>query len=387
MADRPLRILVGADVPPDPNSGAAGTVYATNEALVGLGHEVEAFWGPDLPHKIGHWNLHYLLELPPAYARAVKDRMERFNPDVIQLSQPHAWLAARQHLRKRRRSIFVNRSHGLESMAEDALDRWSDPLGAPRQGRIRGLLSRGLRRLLRKNIARVVQYADGLVVPASDIREALCAEHGADPARIAVVHHGIPDRFLDTPRPLMTPGRAKRLITITQFSTIKGPGFIAGAVEHAMAFDPQIELTWVCDVRHHTAVRALFRAEFRSRVHLCAWTEQDQLLTLLDQHGIFVAHSVYEGAAKACTEAMARGLAVVSSAVGALKDHAAGGDSLHLVPVGDVLAMASQLAKLAADCDGVRRTGECAIAQTENLRWRDCAKKLVEFYRQLGAGE
>lgn len=385
MAERPLRILVGADVPPDPNSGAAGTVYATNEAFAALGHEVQAFWGPELPHRIKHWNLHYLLELPPAYAHAVEERSRGFDPDVIQLSQPHAWLAARQHLRKRRRGVFINRSHGLESMAEDALARWSDVLGAPRQGRVRGLLSRGLRGMLRKSIDRVVRYADGIVVPASDIRDALCAEHGADPARVAVVHHGIPDRFLDEPRPAMTPKRVKRLITITQYSTIKGPVFIAAAVEQAMAVDPQIELTWVCDARHHSAVRALFRVEFQSRVHLRGWRGQEELLALIDQHGIFVAHSVYEGAAKACTEAMARGLAVVSSAVGALKDHAKDSRCLHLVPVGDVDKMAGRVVALASDFSMVKETSANSILATSALRWRRCAEEQVRFYRTLAA--
>ena len=40
-----VRILVGADVRPDPNPGAAGTVYATNNALRELGYEIEETWG------------------------------------------------------------------------------------------------------------------------------------------------------------------------------------------------------------------------------------------------------------------------------------------------------------------------------------------------------
>jgi glycosyltransferase involved in cell wall biosynthesis len=183
----------------------------------------------------------------------------------------------------------------------------------------------------------------------------------------------------------MTPERAKRLITVTQYSTIKGPGFIAAAVEQAMAVDPDIELTWVCDVRHHVTVRQLFRLEFQPRVRLCAWKEQDALLSLLDQHGIFVAHSVYEGAAKACTEAMARGLAVVSSAVGALKDHSRDSQCLHLVPVGDVPKMAEILVALAADFLMVKETGAHAIAAINALRWRRCAEDLVRFYRTLAA--
>ena len=43
-----MKILVGADVPPDPNSGAAGTVYQTNAALRELGHDVDEIWANDI---------------------------------------------------------------------------------------------------------------------------------------------------------------------------------------------------------------------------------------------------------------------------------------------------------------------------------------------------
>ena len=36
-----MRFLVGSDYAPDPNAGAAGTIYWTNRALESLGHEVD----------------------------------------------------------------------------------------------------------------------------------------------------------------------------------------------------------------------------------------------------------------------------------------------------------------------------------------------------------
>ena len=56
-----LKILMMADLPPNADSGAAGTEYQTMEALRRLGHEVDAVWADSLPHRIGHGNLHYCL--------------------------------------------------------------------------------------------------------------------------------------------------------------------------------------------------------------------------------------------------------------------------------------------------------------------------------------
>ncbi len=67
VAGPPLRILVGADVPPDLNPGASGTVLQTNLALRELGHHVDEIWADDLGRRIRHGNLHYAFELPRAY--------------------------------------------------------------------------------------------------------------------------------------------------------------------------------------------------------------------------------------------------------------------------------------------------------------------------------
>lgn len=383
MNDRPLHILVGADTPANPNSGAAGTVYATNNALRELGHDVEAIWGDDLPHRIRHWNLHYLLELPRAYRNVVRARCELREPDVIQLSQPYAWLAAQEHRRRRRRGIFVNRSHGLESLQDAALATWTGRLGAPAQSKPRSWVSARLRSALHSHIDRVVRYSDGLIVPAEEIREHLVQAHGAARDRIEVIHHGVPDVFIDRPRPPLSAERVKRVLNIGQYSTVKGPALIVDAVQQALALDRELTFTWVCASEDHPRVRALFRPEFHPRVQLRAWADQTSLLEIIDSHGIFVAHSIYEGAAKACTEAMARGLAVVSSAVGALKDHARQGDVIRLVEIGDVAAMAEQICALAANPEDAARVGLGAADVAANLRWRHCAEQSVSFYRTL----
>ena len=66
---------MGADVLPDPNAGASGTVYQMNAALRRQGHVVDEIWQTDLGRRIRHGNLHYLLELPRTYRRAVRQRL------------------------------------------------------------------------------------------------------------------------------------------------------------------------------------------------------------------------------------------------------------------------------------------------------------------------
>jgi glycosyltransferase involved in cell wall biosynthesis len=378
-----MRILVGADVPPNPDSGAAGTVLATSAALRALGHEVDEIWSSDLNHRIGHWNLHYLLELPQSYCDAIRAREAKGCYDVIQLSQPSAWLAAREHRGKRRKGIFVNRSHGLESMADLALDEWHRNLGLVRQGFIRSFASRLLRWRLHHQIDMVVRYADGMIVPAQDIREHLQRYHGADPARVAVIPHGMPDEFMDTPQVDMTADRLTRMLHVGQYSFIKGPRLLARAASAVLRSEPRAQLTWVCGREHHGAVLALFPQELRDRVLVHDWVPQRELLALYDSHGVFLAHSLYEGAAKACAEAMARGLVVVSSAVGALKDHIRQGENGWLVEIGDTEGMAHATLGLLADLGKAKSMGARAAITARKFSWRECAVAMIEFYRRL----
>jgi hypothetical protein len=67
---RPLRLLLVADVAPNPDSGAAGTDLAIASELERQGHEVVAVWEDRIRHRIRHWNLHHLLEQPRVARRA-----------------------------------------------------------------------------------------------------------------------------------------------------------------------------------------------------------------------------------------------------------------------------------------------------------------------------
>lgn len=378
-----MRILVGADVPPNPDSGAAGTVVATNAALRAIGHEVHEIWDRDLAHRIRHWNLHYLFELPREYRRAVTERCDRNDYDVVQLSQPHAWLAARDHRRRGRHGVFVNRSHGLESMADEALAAWHAHAGIRENHFPRSLLTPAIRSALHRHVDKVVRYCDGMIVPAMDIRERLLERHGAEYRRIAVVHHGVPDEFIETPQAPMDDRRARRMLHVAQYSFIKGPRFVAAAAAIVLAEDARAELTWVCGSGDHAAVCALFPEPVRTRVRLVDWMRQPELLALYDSHGIHLAHSIYEGAAKAATEAMARGQAVVSSRVGALKEHLGEAGRGFLVDVGDTHTMAERVLSLLREPTLVASTGAAAAAYARRLSWRTCAESATDFYRFL----
>lgn len=377
-----MRFLIGAGVDPNPDSGAAGTVFQTNVALRGLGCEVDEIWKRDLGRRIQHGNLHYLIELPRAYRREVRRRCGTAQYDAVMLSQPHACLAGRWIRRRVPATLFLNRSHGWEEQVDRIMNA-VDP--ATRGDGARRLARQTMRGLLHRHQLEVLRWADGMVVGCSPVADFLAEEYGYPRERIAVLPHGIPDDYHTTPLPPDDPGRWRRLLYVAQFAPFKAPGAVA-EVFNALAVEmPDLEAGWVCDPVHHDAVRALLSPEARVRVRLYPWVSQADLIAIYDAHGLFLFPSQYEGFGKTPFEAMARGLAVISASVGGMADHIRSGDNGFLVEPGRAGPMIPIARRLLSHPDEARAIGLRARETACALTWERTARGLVEFSTRLAA--
>ena len=77
--------------------------------------------------------------------------------------------------------------------------------------------------------------------------------------------------------------------------------------------NPKAKMTWVTAQASHAWIIEKLLPELRERVTLKDWIPQEQLISLYDQHGLFLFPSFTEGFGKASLEAMTRGLCVVAS--------------------------------------------------------------------------
>jgi len=378
-----MQILIGADVPPDPNSGAAGTVWHTTAALRELGHEVDDFWSEQIGRRIQHGNLHYVLELPWRYRQLVRRYSAMHSYDAIQLSQPHAFLAARDHRLQQRHGVFVNRSHGLELRYNEVMAAWSAQMGLPTHQGPKKIISKGLAWLLESHWRWVSQWADGIILCSELDREYLLQRLPVPEWRVRTIHHGVTQAFSDTPAPPMSPARLDRMLHIAQFDAVKGPDITAEIANRLLPSNPKLSLTWVTSARHHPAILKLLAAEVEPRVQLLDWRDQSELIPLLDAHGIFLFPSYFEGAGKACLEALSRGLCVVASDNGAMQGYIRHGVNGYLAPPGDVVRMIDSIERLRAAPDAAVALAAAARHEARQLSWKRCAQAAVDFYAEL----
>lgn len=373
-----LNILVGADVLPNPDSGAAGTVMETTRALEALGHRVESFWADALGRRIRHGNLHYILELPRAYRRIVRERVAGRRFDVVQLSQPHAYLAGRMLLRRPHGPLMIWRSHGLEAKVDDALARHGGPQARGWRAPLRDFTARRLRWSQRQ----AVHWSDGAIVPCSDDKEYLKEHFGAMDERVRVIWHGVPDAFIDAPV-ADDESRWTRLLHVSQLSANKGPQVMCEVASRVLGQNPQLSMTWVCPGDRHDSIRSWLPESIRARVLLKEWVSREELQDLYDSHGIFLFPTLAEGAAKVVMEAMARGMCVVSSNTSGPRDYIASERNGVLVPVGDAAAMSEAACRLGTCRELSQSMGFEARRTATAFRWSRCALQMVEFYEDL----
>jgi len=384
----PLRFLFAANTPRDANLGAAGCDLATIEALRALGHHVDEIWGTDMPKRIAHNNLHQLLELPGNFARAVGDRCSRADYDVVQVNQPHAYLAAKQHRLQRRHGVFINRSHGWEPCSRQAVSRFQAP-GRPiwRRG-----LSRAMAYLIEKHNQSAVQWSDGLVLCSKNDRDYIIEQQGGKAERLLALAPGIPPDFLG-PLPAETAlemgkaaaknGRWSRLLFVGNFAPYKAPEIVAQVFRDVIRSVPECRATWVCPQKFHSQARQLLGPIAGDAITFLDWMPREQLQALYDEHGIIVIPSYFEGFSLTFLEAMARGMCVLGTMVGGLPQVIRHDTNGYLFRPGAADGIIERVLQLVAQPDECRRISRRARESAMQFTWDRAAREYVGFCRRL----
>jgi glycosyltransferase involved in cell wall biosynthesis len=379
-----MKILLMANVAPNASSGASGTEFQTTKALRDLGHTVDDVWTNELSHHLGHFNLYNLLELPMAYRTALRKRFQSTTYDVVHVNQPHGYLAAKALRTLDSQAIFVHRSHGLEGRVRLELSRWKKQYAQDDRSAWRRAISHLMDASLELNNLAIARYAHGHIVSASECRNFLHKRYSVPLERIAVIPQAPPEEFRNFDPKAMTQKRLQKILYVGQYAFFKAPIVLARAVERILTTLPQATMTWVCDNRHHGEARALFKnRSIAKRVAFAEWRDQSDLLRVYDQHGIFLFPSFFEGFGKAFLEAMSRGLVVVASNNGGMRDVIKDGQSGFLAKTGDWRQMADLAIQAVENPELATRISTEGRRASLSYSWHRVAIETASFYASL----
>ncbi|MBE9203855.1 glycosyltransferase family 4 protein [Synechocystis salina LEGE 06099] len=298
------------------------------------------------------------------------------------MSQPQAYLAAKALKQAGFKGLVINRSHGVELRVDEVLPYWHQKLGV-KESRFPSFVTTNLRRLLQRQWHEVVKYCDGVIVTCEDDRDCLLSTLKIDADKVRVIHHGVPDAFVSTPTTSYGKERHKRLLYVGQSAFFKAPIILTKIVNQILRLHQDATMTWVTPVSFHSYLKSLLDSEILSRVTFLNWQPQATLISLYDSCGIFIFPSLVEGAGKTSLEALSRGLCVVASNQGGIKDYIQSGENGYLCEVGNAEEFIERIESLLNNLEFAAYFSERAVINSRSYTWRNCADKAVNYYQAL----
>ena len=366
----------------DHNAGASGGMYQVCRHYRELGHTAGIYSWSNLPSRFSPRRKQLLFPLFVAchLARAVRrDRL-----DVVDASTSDTWVWALLDP-ARRRTVLVTTSHGLEHVAAEARREsardgllhlsWKYPLYYA------GLHLREVELTLRR--ADLV-----FLLNHYDQRHAV-EDLGVDVNRIRIVSNGIRDDFVDLPtEPTpMEPSSGIRIAQIASYLPQKGVGYGALALSAALRGHPEVSVSLLGTGVDDDVVLGDFAPELHERITVVKRYENLDLPAHLHGHQVVLFPTLSEGFGTGLLEAMACGLAPVSTATPGPSEYVRDNENGLLVEPRSSDALAAALDRLIDDRNLLDRLRQAAHATAQPFTWRETSLRRLAYYQDAIAAK
>lgn len=261
-------------------------------------------------------------------------------------------------LRKLRVGIVF---HGLEPIYYPRLKQQTDASGHKLSLRYRLLHGFVIQKLLRLSTR-----AAGAVFCLNGEERHYLVDHGwAAPQRVGQVANSVSESFFIERTQRDEPSV---LLFVGQWLPMKGTRYLVEAFTELCRKHRDLRLCCAGTMLSETDVRNSFPAEVRERVSVYPRISEQELLALHYQADVFVFPSLSEGFSLALAEAMASGLPIVATAVGAAPDLLVNNQSALLVPPHERNLLTHAISECLEDGALRVRLGTAAQAAAEQLR-------------------
>lgn len=234
----------------------------------------------------------------------------------------------------------------------------------------------------------ILQRADGLIAVSESSRQDAIRVLGIQPEKIQVIYPGIAESFFTT-----TAADVQRVRTLLGLD--RSYVLALGTIEPRKNLDRLLDayLGLAGDIRHeyqlvvcgprgwqNTTTLARLRA-CGTDVRYLGYVAEEHLPGLLAGSGVFVYPSLYEGFGFPLAEAMASGVACVTSNVSSLPEVV--GDAALTVDPRSVDQLGNALRRLLTSPSLRMELAEAAHARAGRFRWHRAARESLEFFERV----
>lgn len=205
---------------------------------------------------------------------------------------------------------------------------------------------------------------------------------GVDPERVAIIPNGVPDPGSPPVRPN---GGPCQLLFLGRLGERKGTPEVLEALAEPRLAALDWTITFAGDGDVDLMSRRAAELGLGDRSSFLGWVDGARVRHLLAESEVLVLPSHAEGLPVAVLEAMAAGLAIVTTPVGAIEDAITSGENGLLVPVGDTEALADAIASLILQPELRRRLQQAARERfARDFIVEVFADRFLELYRACG---
>jgi glycosyltransferase involved in cell wall biosynthesis len=376
-----VRILIAIGVLRQQEAGAARVVFSHARELEKRGHSVDCWFLDDvLPKATGSGRFDALAFAHRVAKRILQDRQEY---DVVNLHAPWGCVYGlwRKFLRPAGAPPYVFTMQGSEERAVFVMSR------EYRLGRAQNFAwkNRAWHRVYHQRMYdHSIRSADYGAVANREAWAMAQITHGRDPGCVSYVPNGTEESFF-VPRDY---GRREppRLLFVGSWIDRKGIRYLAEAFALLYRELPKVTLSVAGCTAREEVVKNSFAVEVRDRVRVIPFVKRPDMPALYAAHDIFVFPSLAEGMPLTLLEAMATGMAVVTSDVPGMVELVEDDFNGLLVEPADPQGLASAIGKLFGSADLRRQFGEHAQQTARRYTWEIVTQKLEKVLLLAASG-
>src|SRR5882762_5647738 len=375
-----MRILMISGVPGRAEAGVAGIVHNLARELGNLGHSVNPVFFEDLLPQQKWPNRFRTVELAKRIADYVKKVTTDY--DVINIHAPFGfWYGTqRRRLGPQAGPPYVMTMHGLEERRNYAMGREAKK-GRADYFRWKNRVWQHLYHM--RTYRWSFETADQCIVTNREALLFLQLHYYLSPDRVWLVPNGVGPEFFHARS--FSGGMATKLLFVGTWIDHKGIYYLAEALEKVLRVIPEARLTIAGCQEPEEKVRQCFAPASQAALDVWPFVARAEISSLYAEHEIFVLPSLMEGMPLVLLEAMASGMAVVTTESSGMSDLVEDShDGLFVIP-GDSESLSAAIVRLCRDPELRLRLGSAAQEKMKRYTWQHAAKRTeMVFYRAMG---
>jgi glycosyltransferase involved in cell wall biosynthesis len=175
----------------------------------------------------------------------------------------------------------------------------------------------------------------------------------------------------------------KALLYVGTWLPRKGVKYLIDAYSVLANKIENLKLTIMGAVAEENIIKSEFPENIRDKVKIISWVTEEEMVNIYISNSVFIFPTLYEGFGMAFLEAMAAGLAVITTNAGGAVDIIENEIDGIIVPERDAQAIVSAAEKLIYNNSLRIKIGTKAREKAKNFVWENIAEKIEKIYCNL----